>query len=38
MPLSKNSGEKIPARVPGTGKLPVIEDALGSYVKLRLAK
>ncbi|HCB14690.1 MAG TPA: class I poly(R)-hydroxyalkanoic acid synthase [Gammaproteobacteria bacterium] len=36
--LSKNSGEKIPARVPGTGKLPVIEDAPGSYVKLRLAK
>jgi polyhydroxyalkanoate synthase len=36
--LSKNSGEKIPARVPGTGKLPVIEDAPGSYVKMRLVK
>ena len=36
--LSKNSGEKIPPRVPGTGKLPVIEDAPGSYVKMRLVK
>ena len=36
--LSKNSGEKVPARVPGTGKLPVIEDAPGSYVKARLVK
>lgn len=36
--LSKNSGEKVPARVPGTGKLPVIEDAPGSYVKMRLVK
>jgi len=29
-------GKKIPARIPGTGKLSVIEDAPGSYVKLRL--
>ena len=36
--LSKNAGEKIPARVPGTGKLPVIEDAPGAYVKARLVK
>ena len=35
--LSKNAGEKVPARVPGAGKLPVIEDAPGSYVKARLA-
>ena len=28
--------EKVPARVPGDGKLAVIEDAPGSYVKLRL--
>jgi polyhydroxyalkanoate synthase len=36
--LSKLSGDKVPARVPGTGKLPVIEDAPGSYVKARLIK
>jgi len=36
--LVKHSGEKVPARVPGTGKLPVIEDAPGSYVKMRLIK
>jgi polyhydroxyalkanoate synthase len=28
-------GEKVPARVPGDGKLEVIEDAPGSYVALR---
>ncbi len=36
--LGKLSGEKVPARIPGTGKLPVIEDAPGSYVKARLVK
>ncbi len=36
--LSKLSGEKVPARVPGKGKLPVIEDAPGSYVKMRIIK
>lgn len=36
--LSKLSGEKVPARVPGSGKLPVIEDAPGSYVRMRLTK
>jgi len=36
--LSKLSGEKVPARVPGTGQLPVIEDAPGAYVKARLVK
>lgn len=34
--IAKSSGEKVPARVPGSGKLKVIEDAPGSYVKLRL--
>jgi hypothetical protein len=29
-------GDKVPARVPGSGKLPALEDAPGSYVKLRL--
>ena len=29
-------GGKVPARVPGEGKLKVIEDAPGAYVKLRL--
>jgi polyhydroxyalkanoate synthase len=28
-------GEKVPARKPGDGKLKVIEDAPGSYVKVR---
>lgn len=36
--LSKLSGDKVPARVPGSGKLKVIEDAPGSYVKMRLIK
>ncbi len=29
-------GDKVPARTPGEGKLKAIEDAPGSYVKLRL--
>ena len=29
--------EKVPARVPGDGKLKVLEDAPGSYVKVRLS-
>jgi len=33
--LSEKSGPKVPARVPGDGKLPAIEDAPGSYVKVR---
>jgi len=28
-------GKQVPARVPGDGKLPVIEDAPGAYVKMR---
>ncbi len=31
-------GEKVPARVPGDAELPVLEEAPGSYVKLRLVK
>jgi len=30
-----NGGKKVPARVPGDGKLEVLEDAPGSYVKVR---
>ena len=33
--LSARSGPKVPARVPGDGGLPAIEDAPGSYVKVR---
>ena len=34
---SNNRGDKVVARVPGEGKLRVIEDAPGSYASLRLA-
>jgi polyhydroxyalkanoate synthase len=33
--LRKKSGKMVPARVPGDAKLDVIEDAPGSYVKVR---
>ncbi|MBL0899029.1 MAG: class I poly(R)-hydroxyalkanoic acid synthase [Reyranella sp.] len=33
--LSALSGPKVPARIPGAGGLPAIEDAPGSYVKVR---
>ena len=33
--LSEKSGPKVPARVPGEGTLPAIEDAPGSYVQVR---
>jgi poly[(R)-3-hydroxyalkanoate] polymerase subunit PhaC len=33
--LSKLSGEKIPARKPGDGKLKVLDDAPGTYVKVK---
>jgi len=33
--LSKLSGDKVKARVPGEGKLKTIEAAPGSYVKVR---
>jgi len=31
-----HGGGRVPRRVPGAGKLPVIDDAPGAYVKLRL--
>jgi polyhydroxyalkanoate synthase len=34
--ISQFGGEKVPARKPGDGKLQVLEDAPGSYAKLRL--
>ena len=34
--LKKYGGGKVPARKPGSGKLKVIEDAPGSYVKARI--
>ena len=34
--VSRFGGDKVPARVPGDGKLKPLEDAPGSYVKLRL--
>jgi poly[(R)-3-hydroxyalkanoate] polymerase subunit PhaC len=33
--LAKKNGDKVPARQPGDGKLEPIEDAPGSYVKVR---
>ncbi|MFP5469847.1 MAG: PHA/PHB synthase family protein, partial [Alphaproteobacteria bacterium] len=32
---SAKSGKKVPAREPGSGALPVLEDAPGSYVKVK---
>ncbi len=32
---SAKSGRKVPARVPGSGKLPVLQDAPGSYVLIK---
>jgi polyhydroxyalkanoate synthase subunit PhaC len=34
--VAQFGGERVPARVPGDGRLKVIEDAPGSYAKLRL--
>ena len=34
--MAKHTGEDVPARVPGKGKLKVIEDAPGSFAKFRL--
>ena len=33
--LSKLSGDKVPARTPGDGKLKVLCDAPGTYVKVK---
>jgi polyhydroxyalkanoate synthase subunit PhaC len=34
--VEKHAGNRVPARMPGDGKLPVIEPAPGSYVSVRL--
>ena len=34
--IARRSGEKVPAREPGKGKLKALEDAPGSYVKMRV--
>jgi len=34
--VSKYGGAKVPARIPGGGKLRIIENAPGAYVKLRI--
>ena len=34
--VTRHTGEKVRARIPGKGKLKAIEDAPGSYVKVRL--
>ena len=36
--LARKGGPKVPARVPGDGKLKPLEDAPGSYVKVRLSE
>jgi polyhydroxyalkanoate synthase len=34
--IARRSGERVPARVPGRGKLKALEDAPGSYVRMRI--
>jgi polyhydroxyalkanoate synthase len=34
--VSQFAGDRVPARIPGAGGLPALEDAPGSYAKLRL--
>ena len=34
--VAKHSNGKVPSRKPGDGKLKVIEDASGSYAKVRI--
>ncbi len=36
--IAQHAGPRVPARIPGKGKLKVIEDAPGSYVNIRLDK
>ena len=36
--ISRRAGKRIPARQPGDGNLEIIEDAPGSYVKVRVLK
>jgi len=35
--LKRRGGGQVPARKPGSGKLPVIEDAPGTFVKIRIS-
>ena len=35
--VSAQAPQQVPARAPGDGKLPVLEDAPGSYVTVRLS-
>jgi polyhydroxyalkanoate synthase len=34
--VTERAGEQVPARVPGSGKLKALEDAPGSYIKVRI--
>ena len=34
--IAQHAGDKVPARIPGKGKLKVIEDAPGAYAKMRV--
>jgi polyhydroxyalkanoate synthase subunit PhaC len=34
--VRRHAGGRVPARAPGTGDLPAIEDAPGSYVRRRI--
>jgi polyhydroxyalkanoate synthase len=34
--IAQHGGDKVPARVPGKGKLKVIEDAPGAYARMRV--
>jgi polyhydroxyalkanoate synthase len=36
--IAQHGGNKVPARIPGKGRLKAIEDAPGSYVKMRVDK
>ncbi|MGH8633273.1 MAG: PHA/PHB synthase family protein, partial [Burkholderiales bacterium] len=36
--IAQHGGGKVPARIPGRGKLKAIEDAPGSYVRMRVGK
>jgi polyhydroxyalkanoate synthase len=36
--LARHGGKKVPARRPGDGKLEPLEDAPGSYVKVRASE
>ena len=35
--IARRGGKKVPARIPGSGKLKAIEDAPGTYVKIRIS-